>query len=216
MHELAEQLLLMARDLGAAPAAKHFKNSPGPLHCCPIPVQLLKDALLLSPAVPGQRHRWHKCMHAWRSASHALTGSVLTGASLWTAHVGDSRAVMARGGSALRLTEDHKPVPGGLERQRVEEAGGTVEFQQCWRVICPARGLRPASGLAVSRALGDIHFKEPVRCRPCAALPSPLAWQAWTGARTSSNMLRAAPASQCLAWRSCCRASWQGSIHLLL
>ena len=31
------------------------------------------------------------------------------GQVLWTAHVGDSRAVLARGATAVRLTEDHKP-----------------------------------------------------------------------------------------------------------
>ena len=34
-----------------------------------------------------------------------------------------------------------------------------MEFASCWRVICPARN----TGLAVSRAFGDIDFKEPHR-----------------------------------------------------
>ena len=44
-------------------------------------------------------------------------------------------------------------------RARIVKQGGSVEFASCWRVICPARN----TGLAVSRALGDIDFKEPDR-----------------------------------------------------
>lgn len=64
--------------------------------------------------------------------------AVRIGGYLWTAHAGDSRAVLARGSHAVRLTEDHKP---GLatEAQRVKAVGGRVEFQRCWRVISTAR-----------------------------------------------------------------------------
>lgn len=81
---------------------------------------------------------------------------------IWAAHAGDSRAVLCRGGDAVRLTEDHKPELV-VEKQRVEANGGRVEMQRCWRVICPAANGRPASGLAVSRSLGDLDFKEPAR-----------------------------------------------------
>ncbi|KAG2486043.1 hypothetical protein HYH03_015250 [Edaphochlamys debaryana] len=88
--------------------------------------------------------------------------------TLYAAHAGDSRAVLSRRGEALRLTEDHKPhLP--LERQRVEAAGGRVDFQRCWRVIVEPREGRLGSGLAVSRSLGDLDFKEPrrfVECEP--------------------------------------------------
>ncbi|CAL8468404.1 g7944 [Coccomyxa elongata] len=88
--------------------------------------------------------------------------AVRIGDYLWTAHVGDCRAVLSRGGRSLRLTEDHKP---GLmrERRRVLGAGGRVEWQRCWRVISGGSdddsGRR--TGLAVSRSFGDIEFKEP-------------------------------------------------------
>ncbi|BDA43649.1 Protein phosphatase 2C homolog 3 [Coccomyxa sp. Obi] len=88
--------------------------------------------------------------------------AVRIGDYLWTAHAGDSRAVLSRGGRSLRLTEDHKP---GLERerQRVVGAGGRVEFQRCWRVISGGNDDDPGrrTGLAVSRSFGDIEFKEP-------------------------------------------------------
>eukprot|EP00884_Botryococcus_braunii_P014428 jgi/Botrbrau1/22987/Bobra.0030s0052.2 len=90
------------------------------------------------------------------------------GSALFTAHAGDSRAVLCRNRIAIRLTQDHKPnLP--KERQRVEAAGGRVDFQRCWRVICEPRNGRPGSGLAVSRSFGDLDFKEPdrfVECEP--------------------------------------------------
>eukprot|EP00891_Asterochloris_glomerata_P003379 jgi/Astpho2/3379/Aster-x1143 len=83
------------------------------------------------------------------------------GQVLHMAHCGDSRAVLAAP-EALRLTQDHKPdLPA--ERERIEAAGGHVELVKCWRVVSPAHNGHPATGLAVSRGLGDLQFKEPVR-----------------------------------------------------
>jgi len=61
------------------------------------------------------------------------------------------------------MRADHKPGLSG-ERSRVLEAGGRVEFQRCWRVISGgADGEEPGrrTGLAISRSLGDLDFKEP-------------------------------------------------------
>ncbi|KAL6761608.1 phosphatase 2C-like domain-containing protein, partial [Haematococcus lacustris] len=95
-----------------------------------------------------------------RDGSTALV-TVRLGDSIYTAHAGDSRAVLCRaGGVAHRLTEDHKPnLPA--ERSRIESVGGRVEWQRCWRVVVEPGDGRPGSGLAVSRSLGDYDFKEP-------------------------------------------------------
>ena len=94
----------------------------------------------------------------WRGSLSSRKCS-FAGDTLWTAHAGDSRAVMSRAGRAVRLTEDHKPHLAA-ERARIEANGGRVEFQRCWRVICGPRDGRPGSGLAVSRSFGDLDFKE--------------------------------------------------------
>lgn len=62
------------------------------------------------------------------------------------ANTGDSRAVLARAGQAVTLSNDHKPyLP--TEKDRIEKAGGQVKFN------------RVNGDLAVSRALGDFVYK---------------------------------------------------------
>lgn len=51
--------------------------------------------------------------------------------------------------------------------RHVAHAGGRVDFQRCWRVIVAPREGRLGSGLAVSRSLGDLDFKEPSRFVEC-------------------------------------------------
>eukprot|EP00397_Hematodinium_sp_SG-2012_P011633 GEMP01011778.1.p1 GENE.GEMP01011778.1~~GEMP01011778.1.p1 ORF type:complete len:376 (+),score=61.30 GEMP01011778.1:23-1129(+) len=70
------------------------------------------------------------------------------------AHVGDSRAVLARvGGEATDLTVDHKPnLP--KERERIEARGGRVVFDGFYNYRVFAKGAM-YPGLNMSRALGD-------------------------------------------------------------
>ncbi|KAK9804299.1 hypothetical protein WJX72_005528 [[Myrmecia] bisecta] len=86
------------------------------------------------------------------------------GQTLYTAHVGDSGAILARGGVAERLTEDHKPILPH-ERRRIEAAGGEVVQRSqgdSGRVVSQPRiGQSRATLLAMSRSLGDSAWKKP-------------------------------------------------------
>lgn len=63
------------------------------------------------------------------------------------ASVGDSRALLCRGGKCVALTEDHKP-DTPHEKARIIAAGGHVENN------------RVNGQLAMSRAIGDFQYKE--------------------------------------------------------
>lgn len=67
--------------------------------------------------------------------------------SFITINVGDSRVVLSRNGTAVPLTEDHKP-NSSEERKRIEKLGGTVD-------LLPDKGYRVNGNLLVSRAIGD-------------------------------------------------------------
>ncbi len=66
---------------------------------------------------------------------------------------------------------DHKPSLE-RERKRVLDSGGRVEFQRCWRIIAASTNEDAGrfTGLAISRSLGDLGFKEP---RLCVGAPYP-------------------------------------------
>ncbi|KQJ85043.1 probable protein phosphatase 2C 45 isoform X1 [Brachypodium distachyon] len=82
--------------------------------------------------------------------------AVLVGDRLFVANVGDSRAIICRGGDAVPVSKDHKPDQTD-ERQRIEEAGGFVMWAGTWRV---------GGVLAVSRAFGDKLLKQYVVVDP--------------------------------------------------
>ena len=67
--------------------------------------------------------------------------------TLYTANVGDARAVLSRGGRAVRLTYDHKG-SDAKEAKRITDAGGFVMNNRVNGV------------LAVTRSLGDSAMKE--------------------------------------------------------
>jgi len=76
-------------------------------------------------------------------------------------NVGDSRGILVSNeGRILLATKDHKP-SDQAERQRIQEAGGTVLIQ------------RVNGSLAVSRALGDFEYKNNPNRRPDQQLVSP-------------------------------------------
>jgi len=77
--------------------------------------------------------------------------------SLWTANLGDSRAVLCREGRAVALTDDHSPIRPD-EYNRIHNAGGFVRkqsFYDCPRIYWADTG---GGGLALSRALGDEYY----------------------------------------------------------
>lgn len=75
-----------------------------------------------------------------------------------TANLGDSRAILCRGTTAVEITTDHKP-NSPAEKRRIEELGGVVRWHGYLgpdRLPVPGMGAFRINGnLAVSRALGD-------------------------------------------------------------
>uniref|UniRef100_A0A7S2R9R5 PPM-type phosphatase domain-containing protein n=1 Tax=Rhizochromulina marina TaxID=1034831 RepID=A0A7S2R9R5_9STRA len=74
--------------------------------------------------------------------------SLVVGMRLYVANAGDSRAVLCRGGQALAMSEDHKPMDE-RELSRIEKVGGFVN---------PAG--RVNGNLNLSRSLGDLKYKQ--------------------------------------------------------
>eukprot|EP00796_Vickermania_ingenoplastis_P001014 gene1014-605_t len=84
------------------------------------------------------------------------------------ASVGDSRAVLCRGGEAVALSHDHKP-ENDEERERIEAAGGFVQDN------------RVNGQLAMSRAMGDFTYKGKTEldrtAQPVIAVPDIIEYQ---------------------------------------
>ena len=88
-----------------------------------------------------------------------------------TGNCGDTRAILCRNGSVIELSVDHKPTDDS-ERQRIEAAGGKVTIVEPPAAAAAARKLsgRPLpiqayvelgdKGIAVSRAFGNVSFKQ--------------------------------------------------------
>ncbi|XP_065021094.1 probable protein phosphatase 2C 59 [Musa acuminata AAA Group] len=91
-----------------------------------------------------------------RDAGSTASTAILVGDRLLVANVGDSRAVISRGGKAFAVSKDHKPDQTD-ERRRIEDAGGFVMWAGTWRV---------GGVLAVSRAFGDRLLKQFVVADP--------------------------------------------------
>ncbi|EOY15988.1 hypothetical protein QUC31_000827 [Theobroma cacao] len=91
-----------------------------------------------------------------RGGSTAVTAILINGIRLWVANVGDSRAVLSRGGQAIQMTTDHEP---NTERGSIENKGGFVSNM-------PGDVPRVNGQLAVSRAFGDKSLKSHLRSDP--------------------------------------------------
>ncbi|KAK7252311.1 hypothetical protein RIF29_36162 [Crotalaria pallida] len=91
-----------------------------------------------------------------RGGSTAVTAILINNQKLWVANVGDSRAVLSRGGVAVQMTTDHEP---NTERGSIENRGGFVSNM-------PGDVARVNGQLAVSRAFGDKNLKTHLRSDP--------------------------------------------------
>jgi len=97
----------------------------------------------------------------WSSGSTACT-AVLLRERLIIANVGDSRAVICKGGNAVALSTDHKPNQAD-ERQRIEEAGGVLMCDHTSivgdLVKLPETNISATCPAQLSRSFGDSKFK---------------------------------------------------------
>jgi protein phosphatase 1G len=75
--------------------------------------------------------------------------AVIRGPLLIVANCGDSRCVLSRGGSAVAMSEDHKPMDP-IEFKRIERAGGYVTADEG----------RVNGDLNLSRSIGDCRHKQ--------------------------------------------------------
>jgi len=109
------------------------------------------DALLQAFQVTDEEMVRRNIMSSGCTACCCLLQEERHARVIYTAHLGDSRAVLARGGNATRMTSmtDHKATDP-LEAKRVIEAGGHIINDR-------VNGM-----LAMTRALGDHLLKMPV------------------------------------------------------
>lgn len=94
-----------------------------------------------------------------RSGTTAIVVMVTPDSIIW-GNCGDSRGLLCRDGKFEFATQDHKPY-NPIEKNRIEEAGGTVMMQ------------RVNGSLAVSRALGDFDYKRSTDLPATKQLVSP-------------------------------------------
>ncbi|CAK9075927.1 Probable protein phosphatase 2C 14 (AtPP2C14) (Protein phosphatase AP2C4) [Durusdinium trenchii] len=91
------------------------------------------------------------------------TGKLGTALRLVVSNLGDSRAVLCRAGTAVPVSEDHKPTRMD-EKKRIERVGGLVlQVRGAWRVATSTNpnsmnkaARREYQGLAMTRSFGDL------------------------------------------------------------
>lgn len=110
----------------------------------------LRDGKIPSEALERAFRYFGWLMRERREGSTAMV-ALVSNNKLYLAHVGDSLAVLLRGGVAYPLNELHNP-ENERERQRVFQGGGVVK-----KVGNTLRLM--AKGLAVSRAFGDSEVR---------------------------------------------------------
>lgn len=100
-----------------------------------------------------------------------VAGAHVDDLTLFLSHVGDCRAVLCRGTSAVRLTQDHRPDRKDEQRRIREAGGGVLQVAGIWRCTDAkgaARAVDARAGfnehdsnlyLSCSRTLGDPELK---------------------------------------------------------
>lgn len=96
----------------------------------------------------------------WERGGTTVVATLISPYYIYFANCGDSRAMLCRSGQVCFSTSDHKPY-SPLEKERIENAGGSVSFQ------------RINGSLAVSRALGDFSYKGAENRTPSQQMVSP-------------------------------------------
>ncbi|CAF4122687.1 unnamed protein product [Rotaria socialis] len=136
-----------------------------------VPSKVISSQLDFSKFETAIKDAYFKFDHEWReenrnnnqddkSGSTAIS-CLIDAERVYFLNVGDSRAILVSSeGRVLLATKDHKP-SDQVERQRIQDAGGTVLIQ------------RVNGSLAVSRALGDFEYKNNSNRRPDQQLVSP-------------------------------------------
>ncbi len=89
-------------------------------------------------------------------AGTTATVSIILNGKLWTANVGDSRAILVRNGETTQLTEDAKP-DDNRYKKGIMDRGGYVTLLDTYRVN---------GNLAVARSVGDHKLNGAVSARP--------------------------------------------------
>ncbi|XP_039008307.1 probable protein phosphatase 2C 59 [Hibiscus syriacus] len=108
-----------------------------------------------------------------RDAGSTTSTAILVGDRLIVANVGDSRAVICRGGNAIAVSRDHKPDQSDNGLRMLEDLSyGLICYDVLkflfllWLKIISVGTWRVGGVLAVSRAFGDRHLKQYVVADP--------------------------------------------------
>uniref|UniRef100_A0A6J0T9H5 Probable protein phosphatase 1N n=1 Tax=Pogona vitticeps TaxID=103695 RepID=A0A6J0T9H5_9SAUR len=122
--------------------------------------EVVKEAVRQAFLTLDKRMQALSQAEAWERAGTTAVGVLVSPRHFYFINLGDSRALLCRSGTVNFYTDDHKPTKP-RERERIENAGGTVTLQ------------RVNGSLAVSRALGDFDYKGVAWCSPTQQLVSP-------------------------------------------
>ncbi|XP_042295118.1 probable protein phosphatase 1N, partial [Sceloporus undulatus] len=122
--------------------------------------EAVKEAIREAFLAIDQRMQGLSEAEAWEHAGSTAVAVLASPQNFYFINLGDSRALLCRSATVAFYTDDHKPTKP-RERERIENAGGTVTLQ------------RVNGSLAVSRALGDFDYKAVAWCSPTQQLVSP-------------------------------------------